>query len=603
MKNIINNKIFGYGMVLVTGILLGWLIFKSAPETHVDHDHDHDHETTDETTYTCSMHPQIRQNEPGDCPLCGMDLIPVVGGSGSDNVNPLELEMSVEAMALANVVTRKVEMASPEKEISLTGKISLNEQNLATITANFPGRIDKLYIDFTGQEVRKGQKLATVYSPELVTAQQELIEAAKFREVNQGLYMAAREKLRLWKITDIQIDEIENSGAVLTGFDVYADRSGVVLRRAVALGDFIGKGSVLFEIADLSHVWVMLDAYESDLTLLRNGQKVDFTVSALPGKIFTSSIAFIDPFINPATRTASVRAEINNPQKLLKPEMFVQGTIRANFPVSAKSLVIPATSLLWTGKRSVVYVKVAEAESPTFEMREIVLGPALGDYYMVESGLTEGEEIVANGAFSIDAAAQLAGKPSMMNPGGGTMNSGHQHGTSSGNTHEEGHSVKEQRVVSKPEKLSLTNEGKSALQSLFTSYMGWKDALANDQFEVAVKQAGVMKVNANKITANLFAERDREAWTKYLSALRSSLEHVAHWSDIEQSRKSFQATSAILVEMSEYVQPLEKPLYVQHCPMADNNKGADWLSLEREIRNPYFGSSMLTCGEVTKEFK
>ena len=601
MKNIINNKMFGYSLVLLTGLFLGWLIFKSAPETHTDHDHEH--ETAEGTTYTCSMHPQIRQNEPGDCPLCGMDLIPVVAGSGSDNVNPLELEMSIEAMALANVVTRKVEMASPEKEISLTGKIALNERNLATITANFPGRIEELFVDFTGQEVSKGQKLATVYSPELVTAQQELIESAKFRDVNQALYLAAREKLRLWKITDSQIDEIESSGKVLTGFDVYADKSGVVLRRAVALGDFVGKGSVLFEIADLSLVWVLFDAYESDLPLLQKGQRVNFTVASIPGKEFTSSIAFIDPFINPATRTASVRAEINNPQKLLKPEMFVQGVVKASFPISTKSLVIPATALLWTGKRSVVYVKAIEAESPTFEMREIVLGPALGDYYMVESGLSEGEEIVVNGAFSIDAAAQLAGKPSMMNPGGGTMNSGHQHGTSSGSTLDEGHSVEEHRVVSNPEKLSLTNEGKSALQPVYKSYLAWKDALANDHFEAAAKQAGVMKSNVSKLTENRFSQKDKEFWTKYLTALRKSLEHANHLSDIEQLRKSFQTTSAIMVEMTESVQPLGLPVYVQHCPMADDNKGADWLSLEREIRNPYFGSSMLTCGEVTKEIK
>ena len=601
MKNIINNKIFGFGVVLLTGFFLGWLIFKSAPETHVDHDHDH--ESAGETTYTCSMHPQIRQNEPGDCPLCGMDLIPVVNSSGANNTNPLELEMSAEAMALANVMTRKVEMVSPEKEISLTGKIALNEQNLATITANFPGRIDKLYIDFTGQEVSKGQKLATLYSPELITAQQELIEAVKFREVNQGLYMAAREKLRLWKITDFQINEIENSETVLTGFDVYADRSGVVLNRAVALGDFIGKGSVLFEIADLSKLWVMFDAYESDLALLRKGQKVKFTVSALPGREFTSSIAFIDPFINPTTRTASIRAEINNPQKLLKPEMFVQGEVRADLPVSSKSLVIPATAVLWTGKRSIVYVKVTEAESPTFEMREIVLGPALGDYYMVDSGLSEGEEIVVNGAFSIDAAAQLAGKPSMMNPGGESLNSGHHHGTSPDVTQGEGSSVSETRNVTNPEKFSLNTEGKTALQPVFTAYLDWKDALANDQFEAALKQAGIMKATVDKLSSNLFVGKDKVVWTKYLSALRTSLEHVSHQSEIEQLRKSFQATSVIMVQMSESVQPFDKPVYVQHCPMADNNKGADWLSLEREIRNPYFGSSMLTCGEVTKEIK
>ncbi|GCD76935.1 hypothetical protein JCM31826_04170 [Thermaurantimonas aggregans] len=178
--------------------------------------------------------------------------------------------------------------------------------------------------------------------------------------------------------------------------------------------NFVNKGTVLFEVADLSNVWVLLDAYEIDLPFLKVGQKITLTVPSLPGKEFTAYISFIDPFINTQTRTASVRAELNNPQLILKPETFVMGKIRAKLPVSEKSVVIPRTALLWTGKRSIVYVKIPNAEFPSFEMREITLGASLGDYYIVVSGLSEGEEIVTNGVFAIDGAAQLNGNYSKM---------------------------------------------------------------------------------------------------------------------------------------------------------------------------------------------
>jgi len=324
----------------MVGLLLGWLLFKGNHNTESTHNH----EQGEETTYTCSMHPQIRQNEPGKCPLCGMDLIPLAQNSGSGESNPFVFTMSAEAIALANVQIQKVKTVSAEHEVYLTGKIAINEQKLAVITANYSGRIEKLFIDFTGQTVSKGQKLATIYSPELVTAQKELIEAAKFKEVNPALYNASKEKLRLWKITEAQISEIENSGIVLTEFDVYADQSGVVIRRDISKGDFVNKGSVLFEIADLSNLWVLLDAYESDLAFMKVGQKITLTVASLPGKEFTTNISFIDPLINPQSRTAAVRAELNNTQQLLKPEMFVKGKIKANLSVYRKIISNPKNS-------------------------------------------------------------------------------------------------------------------------------------------------------------------------------------------------------------------------------------------------------------------
>lgn len=599
MRKILNNRIFQLSLVLVIGLILGWLIFKPGNVSESEHNHDQ----VEETTYTCSMHPQIRQNEPGDCPICGMDLVPIAQKSDHGDSSPLSHTMSPEAFALANVQTQKLKTVSPEHEISLTGKVAINEQKIAVITANYSGRIEKLFIDFTGQAVSKGQKLATIYSPELVTAQKELIEASKYKEINPALYNASKEKLRLWEITEKQISGIENSGIVLTEFVVYAYQSGVVTRRDIAKGDYVNKGTVLFEIADLSKVWILLDAYETDLPLMKIGQKITITIASVPGKEFTAPISFIDPLINPQTRTAAVRAVLNNAQQILKPEMFVRAKIKVDLSVSRKSIVIPKTSLLWTGKRSLVYVKVPNTEFPTFEMREITLGASLGEYYIVENGLNEGEEIVTNGVFAIDGAAQLAGKPSMMNPDGGKVLTGHNHGATpiGSNDSQIRHGGQTNAEVSKS--LTISTQAKETLQPLYINYLKWKEALVNDDFREAQKYAISMKSALAKIKMELFKGDAQNSWMDFQHSLGKGLEHVHHFSDIKQLRNTFQTVSSTMIVMTEKYTPLGKTIYVQHCPMADNNKGADWLSEENEIRNPYFGNSMLTCGEVTKEIK
>ena len=568
MKQIFNNKILQFSLVLMVGLLLGWLLFKGNHNTESTHNHEHN----EETTFTCSMHPQIRQNEPGKCPLCGMDLIPLAQNSGNGESNPFVFTMSAEAVALANVQIQKVKTVSAEHEVFLTGKIAINEQKLAVITANYSGRIEKLFIDFTGQTVSKGQKLATIYSPELVTAQKELIEALKFKEVNPALYNASKEKLRLWKITETQISEIENSGIVLTEFDVYADQSGVVIRRDISKGDFVNKGSVLFEIADLSNVWVLLDAYESDLAFMKVGQKITLTVASLPGKEFTTQIAFIDPLINPQSRTAAVRAELNNIQQLLKPEMFVKGKIKANLSISEKSLVIPKTALLWTGKRSIVYIKVPNSDFPSFEMREITIGASLGDYYIVESGLSEGEEIVTNGVFAIDGAAQLSGNYSMMNRA-------------------------VDNTIAAPEKFT------EQLTDFVNQYFELNKSLVQSDFIMTQSNAKKLEISLNKIDKKLLDEEAYNAWLEQFSTLKKQIGQLQTAKDIEKQREIFSDLSNQIIEIAETFGLKIETVYVAYCPMALDDKGAFWLSEKEEINNPYFGDKMLRCGELKKKIR
>jgi Cu(I)/Ag(I) efflux system membrane fusion protein len=347
-----------------------------------------------------------------------MELIPLAK-SDTSSIDPDAIHLSKEAAELANVLTSKVTKQKSVKEVRLYGKVQADERLFQSQTAYVPGRIERLYINFTGESVVKGQVLAEIYSPELINAQQELLETVKTKQLQPELYEASKEKLRQLKLTDEQIAEIENSGVVQNNYEVVSNTAGTVTDRKVNTGDHVSQGTVLLEIADLSKVWVMFDAYESDLQFLHKGEKLSFTLQALPGIDFTGNIIFIDPVIDPVTRVAKVRVETGNQSGKLKPEMFATGIVSSTLAEYRDNVVIPKSAVLWTGKRSVVYVKQPGSDEPVFKIREVELGPMLGESYVIINGLSEGDEVVTNGTFSVDAAAQLEGKPSMMNPGGG----------------------------------------------------------------------------------------------------------------------------------------------------------------------------------------
>lgn len=400
-----------YGLLLTAGIFLGWLLFHST--TVVKEVNPNASEAKKPEIWTCAMHPQIRMDQPGKCPICAMDLIPV-NQSGTAGMDPSAIVLSKEAMQLANVETSIVTYGKPVREIRLYGKVQADERLIQSQVAFVPGRIEKLLVNFTGETVRKGQTLAIIYSPELITAQQELLEAARSRQSQPEIYEAAKEKLRQWKLTPGQIEAIETSGKVRINLEITSTSGGIVTARRVNNGDYVNQGTVLFEVSDLSKVWVQFDGYESDLQFLKRGNKVDFTLQSMPGETFSEPIAFIDPSIDPVTRIARIRVEINNPQGKFKPEMFATGIVKSNPEEFRGKLIIPRSAVLWTGKRSLVYVKLP-GKKVVFKIREVGLGPVLGDSYLITDGLQEGEEIVTQGTFSVDAASQLEGKSTMMN--------------------------------------------------------------------------------------------------------------------------------------------------------------------------------------------
>jgi Cu(I)/Ag(I) efflux system membrane fusion protein len=384
----------------------------------------------EDAVWTCSMHPQVRQDGPGDCPLCGMDLIPVEDEEESAEDGERVLRVSKAGLGLMDIETATVMRMNVGADVDLVGKVTYDEGRVSRISAWVPGRVDRLFVDYVGYEVEAGEPMVELYGPELLAAQQELIQSAgahsdaiaagkpRLAESTAAVLEAVRERLRLWGLSDEQIGEVESRGVAEPRVTIGSPSSGTVVEKSVAEGAYVTTGQPLFTVVDLSVVWAELSAYESDLPWLSEGQTVEFETAAYPGRTFTGKLSFVEPVVDATTRTVTVRAEVPNGDAALKPDMFVRATVRSYHAGhgGGAPLVIPATAPLLTGERAVVYVKLAGQDAPTFEGREVVLGPRAGDYYIVVSGVHEGELVVSEGAFKIDSALQIRAKPSMMNP-------------------------------------------------------------------------------------------------------------------------------------------------------------------------------------------
>jgi Cu(I)/Ag(I) efflux system membrane fusion protein len=572
---------------LFLGIFLGRLIFGGANMTK---------EVTNESqspveNYTCAMHPDITLPSQGMCPICGMQLV-----LASEGGNPSEvptIEMSPRAMELADIHTMIVEeKRGKPSEIRLNGKVVVNESGVSVVSAHMAGRVEKLLVNYEGAAIKKGETLAHMYSPELVLAQKELLNAFAVRSAQPGLYEAARRKLKNFKLSDAEVDQLLNDEGSTESFPIISKSDGVVLKKNVNQGDYVQRGDELFELADFATVWVLLEVNEPDMDRIGIDDAISFQVPSLPGKTFHARISFIDPVIQTGTGVGHVRMEISNEQRLLKPEMLVFAVLESNGGGSTEQIVVPKSAVMWTGKRSLVYVKKTINGSLGFEMREVVLGSTYGDHYAISEGLKEGEEIAINGTFSIDAAAQLAGSPSMM--GKKAM---HKHE----NMHETEHKAAQQEMNLLPTRLSefdpqLMAEWDAAIER----YLSLKDALVADNFEQAKKESRLLLTAVRSIDMSSAGETYASFWKRNASEMMDLLQSMIGAASIGEARAAFKPLSSLMIGQVRVFSPSGHSLYLQHCPMADDFNGADWLSIEQNILNPYFGASMLTCGEVTE---
>ena len=612
--------------------------------------------SSETTVWTCSMHPQIKLPKPGKCPLCLMDLIPLNTGSGEE-LDPRQIRISEFAKELAQIQTTPVSRGFAEAEIRLVGKIAYDERKVNYITAWVPGRLDRLYADFTGITVNKGDHMVYMYSPELLAAQEELLQANKavlalgktkssiLKGTADLTLIASKEKLRLYGLTDEQIQEIETTGKTTDHLTINAPIGGVVVHKNVKEGMYVKTGTQIYTIADLSKLWIYFEAYESDLPWLRYGQKVEFSSPSFPGDKFEAIISFIDPVVDPKKRTIKIRAIVDNTNKLLKPEMFVSGIVKSKLDINGKvvdknlagkwigpmhpeivknspgscdvcgmplvkaeklgystklvsdedaPLLIPASAPMITGKRAVVYVEIPNEEEPLFEGRVVILGPRAGDFYVVKSGLAEGELVVVNGAFKIDSELQIQAKPSMMSPDGGGGSVGHQHG---GAVMTPSKKTETKEVVS----YSINSKALDALTPFYNSYFEIQMALANDDLEAASKGYQAVSGNVNKVEMSLFTGDAHMAWMKLSDAISKAAAIGINVESIDESRGSFLSLSKAVVELEKSFGHSEnKNYYLTFCPMANDNKGAHWLQTVDTVYNSFYGDMMLRCGEIQK---
>jgi len=594
------------------------------------------------TVWTCSMHPQIRQPKPGKCPICFMDLIPIATEDGG--VGERQITFSRGALKLMEIQTSPVERKFVEAEIRMVGKVDYDETRVKNITAWVPGRIDRLYVDFTGITVNKGDHMVELYSPELIGAQAELLQALKaagsindstselMKRTTLATLEAARDKLRLLGLAPAQIDKIESSGGPVTHITIYSPMGGIVIHKNATEGMYVNTGTPIYTLADLSRLWVKLDAYESDLPWIRYGQEVEFSTEAYPGQVFKGKISFHDPVLNAKTRTVKVRVNVDNPDGRLKPEMFVRAVVRSKIAQGGKvmepelagkwicpmhpsvvkdqfgtcdicgmdlvaneslytaagepnepPLVIPATAPLITGKRAVVYVQIPDANKPTFEGREVVLGPRAGDYYLVREGLAEGEIVVTKGNFKIDSSLQIQAKPSMMSAERGRTPMEHRH------------TIVEQKY----EVFEVSDEFRRQIWGIVEKYLSLQDALAGDDKDGAARASGRTLEVLSAVDMSLVSDKAHNVWMDNSVKIKAALDKIKEAEGIEPMRVGFEGLSnELIIVLKQFGIYPDKTLYKFNCPMAFDNKGADWLQMDKDTRNPYFGASMLKCGQV-----
>ncbi|HEY6872718.1 MAG TPA: efflux RND transporter periplasmic adaptor subunit [Geobacteraceae bacterium] len=374
--------------------------------------------------YTCPMHPFIIKDKPGACPICGMTLVKKVDaapegtpaqGSAKEAEMLGHVSLSPTQMVMANVATTAAKVMPLNKEINATGIVQYDQARQAKVTAWVAGRIDKLHVNTVGSYVSKGRPVAEVYSPDLVSAQQEYLLALKSRDQfrnspiqsisqgGEGLVASARQRLKLMGVKDEQIAGLEKSGQPNIRLSIYTPLSGIVIEKIALEGQYVNVGDPLFNIADLSTVWVEVEVYENEFPFVKIGQPVDVLSQSYPGKTFRGRVSFIYPFLDPKTRTVKVRAEIPNPGLKLKPDMFVNAVVKV--PLGS-SLVVPVTAVMDAGQRQTVWV---ETQPGMFEPRDVKVGTRSGDNVQILSGLKAGEKVASSGGYLIDSEAQLKG--------------------------------------------------------------------------------------------------------------------------------------------------------------------------------------------------
>ena len=589
-----------------------------------------------EAVHTCPMHPQIRQPGLGDCPICGMPLVPATAG-GAD-LDEFAVSIEPAQRRLANIKTVTVTEQPVSRQLQTIGSIEIDESRQATISSYIDGRLEKIYADYTGVEVQEGDHLAVVYSPQLYSAQIEYLEAKKtlesssdsalasIREAQEKLADNSRQRLLELGMTADQLKELDATETAKSRLTIYAPMGGTVIEKLAEEGKYIEAGEPIYRIADLAMVWLMLELFPEDASRIRFGQQVQARLSSNPNEVLTGRVAFIAPNVDPSSRTVGVRVEFTNEQRKLRPGDYAEATITIPIgpegeiydkdlagkwispmhpqiirdqpgpcPVCGMQLVpttrygfaatpvdqpvsvtIPRSALLLAGQNSVAYV---ETEAGRFELRVVKIGPFLKDNVVILEGIEPGEQVATSGNFLIDSQMQLAGKPSLIDP---------------------------TRYVRKFRNVPLEFDsidisvigGKSGeqLEELYSRYFEIRTAFAADKKPVEESSLSLHELSTQLTSSEDVTDQAKEQ----LSIVTENAEHLHHL-PLEQARMQFKPISHAILELATQIRGEGNERVFRHffCPMVKEGEG-DWLQFEERISNPYYGSQMLRCGELIR---
>ncbi|MBP6583682.1 MAG: efflux RND transporter periplasmic adaptor subunit [Chromatiaceae bacterium] len=532
----------------------------------------HLHATSDPipaaAVYQCPMHPWIKSDQPGDrCTICGMELVAVTQ-EGAGRVDPDRVTLNAAQAAVTGVQTSPVIRGTLTRTLRVSGIIEDDDTRHRILAARVPGRIEKLHVNYVGAEVEAGAPLATVFSPEMLTAQRQYVERIKAGAVasSQSERSAARERLLELGLTEEEIVILEGTHKPTAMVNIRAPLSGTVITRAVYEGQYVKTNDPLFEIGDFSRMWFMFDAYEPDLAWLRVGQTVEVSIPSQPGQVLTAPISFIDPSLNERTRTARVRVTLENPERQLRYRQTAQAAVAITTP---EVLLAPRAAILQHGERPIAYVEEA---GQGYRAREVRLGRVGDTQVEILSGLGEGDRLVTQAALILDSQAQLA--------------------------HAAIQVAAAEPVPVLPAKVDASTPGHDEtayglLRTLVLVTADAASALAADDLSGYQKELPALQ----------------EALAAYLAghppASRAGLAvftgKLTEAPDLDTARRAFEPFSTAVADLAreEHLHHRED-IWIYQCPMSPVLGTARWPSRSPQLRNPFFGPAMLGCGDEVK---
>lgn len=549
-----------------------WLARQQAGLTPVPPEHSHGAASGDEAeaqVYQCPMHPWIKSDKAGDrCTICGMELVAASGGVGAGHgateVDPNLVTLTAAQAVVTGVATAEVKRGSVTRTLRVSGVIDDDDTRHRILSARVPGRIEKLQVNYVGAEVEAGAPLATIYSPEMLTAQRQYIERVKAGAIatSQADRASARERLLELGLTEEEIGILDKTLKPTAMVNVRTPMSGTVVSRSVYEGQYVKTNDRLFEIADFSRMWFVFDAYEPDLAWLKPGQAVEVSVPSLPGQVLTAPISFIDPNLNEMSRTARVRVTLENPDRRMLHRQTAQALVVGTGP---ETLLVPRSAVLQHGGKPVVYV---DQGGQGYRAQEIQLGRVGDTQAEVLSGLKEGDLVATQAALILDSQAQLA----------------HAAAGASGHDHGQGPAKVPAGVTPHDEAVY------GLLKTLVFAAADAAEALASDDLPGYRRTLPALRdAQAAYLAGVTQAARDR---------LGEVAGKLADGPDLDAARRAFEPFSTAVADLArgEHVHHREG-ITIFQCPMTQVLGTGRWLSRSNQLRNPFFGSAMLDCGD------